>query len=191
MVSNNILWLEVAVSVTWIMCVAFLLHMSIGRVKRRTRELKAAARSLSDHYDALDKLIEDPATPTSALEFLALFSEVVTDRDACRSLTDSILSTPFDPTGSKEPEWARDMRKLSNTREDLAENFQKALHSGIFALYLRWPGNSWKLYATLQEMNKNRKTEAIIVDRMTRLGKKDGNGNGSNGPFMPGGLQPV
>lgn len=191
MESLNIQWLEAVLIFGWIVSAIIAIQWLRARARRRTSELQTAAAALSAHYDAVEWLIDDPATPTSALEFLSVFSEVVSDRSACDEFVDGVREITFEQAKQSAPGWAEEIAKLGKSRPDLEENFHKAVASGIIALFLRWPGNSWKLQKMVQEIAADRRKEAVVAQRVAQMKKRAHKRDGNGGPLLPGGLVPA
>jgi hypothetical protein len=125
-----------------IVCAILGLQILLMRAKRRTVELQTAKAALNSHFEALDSIIHDPALPTSALEFLADFSELISKREACNGLIKALTT----PETEKSPSVvAADVERLKKSRPDLVEGFNKALLHGLLAAFTRWPGNLSKL----------------------------------------------
>jgi hypothetical protein len=191
MESLNIQWLEAALITGWVVSAVLVIQWLRVRARRRTHELQTTAAALTAHYDAVEQIIDDPALPLPALEFLSVFSEVVADREACGEFTDSVLRVPLDRIRGSIPKWAEEIEKIGRTRPDLEENFHKAVASGIVALFLRWPGNSWKFQMMIQQIAADRRKEALIAEQVAKIRERAHKNNGNGGPLMPGGLVPA
>ena len=191
MESLNIQWLEAVLMTGWVVSAVLTIQWLRVRARRRTNELQTTAAALTAHYDAVEQIIDDPALPLEALEFLSVFSEVVSDREVCGEFTDSILRAPSERVRGAVPVWAEEIEKVGRTRPDIEENFHKAVASGIVALFLRWPGNSWKFQMMIQQIAADRRKEALIAEQVAKIREKAHRSNGNDGPLMPGGLVPA
>ncbi len=179
-----------AATLGWGVAVAISLTWMRARARRRTFELRTTKDALTAHYNAMDRIVDDPALPLSALEFLQHFAAVTSDRDFCEELTSGVLRVaPDDLKRAGTPRWQEDVDALRKTRPDLARDFHTAVSSGIVAMFLRWPGNSWKLQALMQQIAADSRQEAIIAEQLAH-GRKHRNGK-NGGPIVPGGLVPV
>jgi hypothetical protein len=191
MESLEIQWLEAVLMFGWIVSGIVAIQWMRSRARRRTNELKTAAAALTAHYDALEKLVDDPALPDSALEFLGVFAEVISDNETCDNLAEGVFQVPLEQIKNSTPKWADEIEKIGKTRPDIEENFQKAVASGIIAMFLRWPGNSWKLQMMVQEIAADRRKEAALAERVAQIKERAHRGDGNGGPLMPGGLVPA
>lgn len=187
----EIQWLDALLVAGWVVSAALVVHWLRIRARRRTSELKTTAAALTAYYDAMEKIADDPALPTSALEFLDVFAEVVSDRGACNRFTSGILQhgAARDKAGKTTPEWANEIEEVGKSRPDIEENFHAAVASGIIALFLRWPGNSWKFHSIMQLIAADRREEVLLAERIIRS-KRSHNHNGDD-PLIPGGLVPA
>jgi hypothetical protein len=173
-----------AAIVGWGIAIAISFNWISRIVRRRTDELLTTKLALIAHYDAMEAVVDDPALPVSALEFLRHFSEVTADRELCGSFTSNILRVSDEDAQKSEPKWEKDIRSVAKSRPDIAENFHKAVTNGIIAMFLRWPGNSWKLQAIFQQIAADSRQEAVIADRIVRTHR----GQNNHGPTLPNGL---
>jgi hypothetical protein len=172
----------------WIVAASIAITYFSARAKRRAFELETTASALTAHYDAVDAIVDDPALPLSAVEFLSLFSDVVSDEEACNFMTDALARLQIDTAKIATPGWQSDLDKLRKSRPDLAENFAKAISSGIVALFLRWPGNAWKLQRLTQVIAADRRREALLANQIANSARYRHHGNGGDNNSLPGGL---
>lgn len=185
-------WLEIALLAGWIVSGVLILQYLRRRARRRTHELKTAAAALTAHYDAMDQIIDDPALPLSALEFLSVFSDVISDRSTCNAFTDGVLTAAFDKSKHVSvPGWQDEIDAMARHRPDIAEKFHIAVQSGIIALFFRWPGNSRKLHLLYQMIAADRRREAMLAEQIAHIGDNQRDRNGSDGPTISSGLVPA
>lgn len=123
-------------------CIVLTLQIIHMRLRRRTIELETAKQSLIAHYDAMDRIVNDPALPTSVLHFLAFFSDAIADRDSCARIVKALMSADADKSPAPI---SSDIDALRKTRPDLVENIHKAVFNGTVFVFSRWPGNFGKL----------------------------------------------
>lgn len=187
----NIQWLDAILIAGWVVSAVLIIQWLRARARRRTSELRTTAAALIAHYDAIDRIIDDPALPTEALEFLSVFSQVVSDREVCAEFTNGILRVPAEKMRGAPPVWAAEIEKIGRSRPDIEENFHKAVASGIVALFLRWPGNSWKFQSMIQQIAADRRKEALLAEEVAKIRERGNRSNGNGGPLMPGGLVPA
>lgn len=184
----DIQWLDALLVVGWIVSACLIVQWLRVRARRRTYDLKTTAAALTAYYDAMEKIADDPALPTSALEFLDVFAEVISDRDACNGFTSGILQhgSAIDKVKKAAPDWANEIEEIGRTRPDIEENFHAAVASGIVALFLRWPGNSWKFHSIMQLIAADRRKEALLAERI--VNSKGSHKHNGDDPLLPGGL---
>lgn len=142
-----------------------LLWSRASRKRREAREATAnyttAAEALATHYDAMERLVADPATPPEAIQSLLSLSEISAEEKYAIQLAERLCS-PEKHAGSKSAEFSKQMAELEATRPDLVDCFDTALANGIAALFLRWPSTS-VLMPKFAARLKSRRAEAAIV----------------------------
>ena len=185
MATDNIPWFEISAFVGWTIAIMLILSYGVMKARRRTIELNTAAAALSAHYQALEHIVDDPALPESALSFIADFTNLIADEDACHYITDRLTSASIDGMSKVgSPEWAKDMEALAKSRPELVENFRTAVATGFIALFNRWPGTSWKWQVVQAQLASDRRKQAVFAERIVRRSR-----NGDHN--LPGGLVPA
>jgi hypothetical protein len=183
----NIQWFEVSSVVGWTVVAMLLLAYLTMRARRRTVELEITKSALEEHFRAVERIVDDPALPISALEFIASFSETIGDETRCKRITDKLAEISLDSTKRRrQPAWAHEMEVLSKTRPDLLENLLIAIHAGFTAMFNRWPGNSWKWQLIQAKLASDRRKQAAFADRVVHMNDKR-----NGGPIVPGGMVPA
>lgn len=180
--------LELATLASTTIAVLVLLNMLKSRYKRRFRALSATKVALSAHYAALEQVVDDPALPVGALEALVEFSDAIHNPEACEVITDFILAGGSNQRRLKnDPAWFVEMYNIQRTRPDLFENFNKAIGSGIVAMFLRWPSTASKFELVMAELLDNRRKEAQLAERIRSFKPRTVSGF-DDGPQMPNGM---
>lgn len=171
MIDNEHLIYGVAI-VLFVATISLCLQIVFMRSRRRTMELRIAAKALETHYRAMDKVIKDPALPLSALEFLTAFNAALSHKEFCDGLTDA-LSTPS--AGESSSTIYEEMNKVSKSRPDVAEAFQEAVVNGLVVAFSRYPNNTSKLPLVVDALRSSPKKEVQIAHRLTyhRLNRFD------------------
>lgn len=151
--------------------------------KRRANELMATKAALEAHYEALNAVVDDPALPVGALEMLVKFAEIVSSREGCEAFSEVLLS-PSSAKRGKPPTWFAELEALRTSRPDVIENVNKAMTTGLVALFLRWPSTAPKFEQVVAELASDSKRQAMLADRVSKIKKSTRNGD----DHLPGGL---
>lgn len=165
--------LPVVVTLLGVITISLYLHLKVSRAKARTVELDVVKQSMLKHYEAMSKIIDDPALPLPAVEFLCGFSHIIADRKISEDLILELLG-PDEPSISRSAV-SEAMDKISETRPDLYENYTKALLNGLAVMTLRWPGHSADFAKIFTPLVGDHKKEARTVRMMTSLPRNDVN----------------
>ncbi|WP_139975815.1 hypothetical protein [Ochrobactrum sp. CGA5] len=152
---------------------AMALHLASLKAKRRAFDLRTANKAMRTYYTLMEEIVDDPALPLEAAEFLAFFSEVLPDKTGCAHITSSVAHSRRNPAkGNGSREKAKNMfdtiEELGEHRPDLRDKFHRAVASGIVAIFHRWPGNSWKFSQVMQEIASDPRKEFQLVYRFAR-----------------------
>lgn len=122
-------------------------------MKKRLYSIRLARTALRQHYDEMERIIDDPAFPREAAEFLAMFNYVITNKDAAVEMVRDITNPRKRPNGEANasvPETLiAKVEALRSSRPDLVNGFYVAFGSGVVAVFHRWPANEKKLSAFL------------------------------------------
>ena len=173
---NNHIY-EIVAIVGWIVVASMMISYLARRAKRRALELQTAADALTEFYEAVDYISDDPALPTSALEMLHKFTHVISDPQSCSLVTSkSLLSASRRKGEAPLPPWEKEINQLKSSRPELVEAFYRATSSGIIAMFYRWPGNAWKM-PTMIRVVSDRRREADFADRVANLGDRSNTRN--------------
>ena len=159
-------WLALATVASTAVAAAGYLRGAKQRALRRASELEGAATALEAHYRALDLVADDPAIPLEALEMLVNFSEALDSEEFCAGLTDALSSG--EQAKDRPPGWFYEVEALRKTRPDLAEEFFRAIASGLTAAFFRWPGNSHKIARMAEAFSQGDRKEVVLAERMSR-----------------------
>lgn len=155
---------------------ALVLFIATQKAKLRSYELKTANKALRTYYTLMDDIIDDPALPDEAAEFLAFFSEVIPHREDCNNISSRILKSSGKASRSSGNSMFHLIEDLGKTRPDLREKFHKAVANGIIAMFHRWPNNSWKFAQTMQEIASDPKKEYQLVYKLASSQAKQQSG---------------
>lgn len=146
---------------------ALTLFIASWKSKRRTKELLLANKAMATYYKLVDEIIDDPALPNEAAEFLAVLTNVLPSKQECSSFTSQMASLS---NGSKSNGAQSDgarmfelIEGLGKSRPDLRDNFHAAISNGVIALFHRWSGDSWKFMQMTQEFTTDPEREFQIV----------------------------
>ncbi|EHK56883.1 hypothetical protein [Allomesorhizobium alhagi] len=172
---------EISTVIFAVAAVTVWLTLVSNRAVRRTAELQAAEKALAAHYDAADKVLDDPALPEEARDAMVALVEFVADRKLSERFVVDFMD--HDQRSSKAAPWASEMEKLRFTRSDLVENYHKAMMSGLIAMFLRWPSNTKHFYRFSAELAADNRRDAQIAERIAMLKKSifgERNGSGTS-----------
>jgi len=144
------------------------LHFLSLKAQRRAFELRAANKAMRAYYALLEEIVDDPALPNDAAEFLSVFAEILADKKTCFHFTTRVFLSKGN--GSKEAgnRLFKEIEALGASRPDLRDKFHRAIANGIIAIFHRWPGNSWKYTQIMQEVASDPKKEFQLVTKLAK-----------------------
>ena len=110
----------------------------------RLVELDAARDLLRHHFEAAQRIVNDPASAGPVRDFVHFFSESVGRRDVARGVARSIMkNTPRRPLSTQSESFLREFSKalhdLQRHRPDLVADVGTLVKTGFVAMMLRWP----------------------------------------------------
>lgn len=167
---------QVTAIVGWVAAAALIIHYFAYRTKRRALELETAATALRAYYESLDRIVDDPAMPESALYLLDRFNSALSSKEHCRDVTSEMLKMAASGKvqALSRPVWRSEVDTLAKTRPDLYDTFHKATTNGIIAMFYRWPGNGWKMPVITQILS-DKDSETAVAERISHIDEKPRN----------------
>jgi len=151
------------------MVIAFIVDGMIGRFKQRADQLRTANKCLTEHYGALEKFVNDPASPIMLCEFILAYSDAIHDEGAAgniaRRFCDDEAVKP--PTG-QALDVMRELDGLRNSRKDLVETFDIAVGAGITAMFLRWNSTAALFEKAATRFTTNPGREIAVAAKIVR-----------------------
>jgi hypothetical protein len=163
LIAETGLWLLAAVAAG---LVTFALTAISHKIVRgRANELHAAHKALAEYEKNYDILLDDPATPLSAIELLTRFDRGVMDRRTAYFVAKSIIwkRAAWLEKDDDEPEVLTEMSEVCKHRPDLYETFVKAITYGFMATMLRWFLPARALTLLLVDPRRDPMTPARVV----------------------------
>jgi hypothetical protein len=160
-----------------VLAVAFAAHVFLSRRaarhRQRTRELKQACRALAAHYDALEKVVNDPAAPIEIKNALRDMSAAIPIRMAAQYFA---LEWANRPPADAEIQDDRgllraEVRKLGGSHPDLLDEIEKAIKNGLIALFLRWPETASMFPSLMVDLSTDDRREIDTVVRVSRFSR--------------------
>lgn len=131
-------------------------------LRNRISRLDEIAKILTIHYDAIDRLIDDPATPETLKEVAVRFSDGVNDYEVVQGIAKLYVQNP--PKQRRRlPPWSEEIDKLQRSRKDLAQDFETVLASGIWLMLHRWPEASRPLQSLMLDLIKDHSREYAVA----------------------------
>ena len=134
--------------------------------KRRACDLRTANKAMRTYYLLLEEIIDDPALPDDAADFLSVFADILPQRKDCAYFSNGMLRTRGNGSKEQGSRMFDKIEVLGKTRPDLRDKFHKAVANGIIAAFHRWPGDSWKFSQMMQEFASDPKKEFQLVYKM-------------------------
>lgn len=116
--------------------VASLLLMKLADwLRARAYTQKIAAQALHDHFEVVDRIIDDPALPHRIAAFVAAFSEVVADKEASKRFYGDMVASQGEKV--RDSGLTDELALLARTRPDLTEGVLMAVSKGLLAMLYR------------------------------------------------------
>lgn len=123
-----------------------ILHSARRDAQQRVQDLALVERAMADHYAAVDKLLDDPATTPDMLATIDLMNRVMSDKAFVDYFFNSGgldgLKSMKSAADSKAGAAFAQVEKLHVSRPDLEAAFHTALATATMVMFLRWPGRS-------------------------------------------------
>ncbi|MXN65651.1 hypothetical protein GR183_12120 [Stappia sp. GBMRC 2046] len=139
---------------------------------KRAHELRAAKLVLEAHYDAVNAIVDDEEVPVEALRALAFLTEAISSEEKSQAFKRKLLD--IDARNETEgPKWYAQFKEVASRRPDLADNFNKAITSGIAAMFTRWPNGCLDVEISIVNLASDEKRRALIADRLSKFGRGD------------------
>ncbi len=167
----------------------YLTRIKNNELKQRTRELDVTRQALMEHYKYVTLILKDPAPSLELKRVMTLMSCAISTRTAATDIARQFKSGKLKMTPHDEATdgLVEELRQLKISRPDLAEKFEKAVSTGITALFLRWPENSKMLNQLRLEMDKNQSSKVSFTSNIAKfLGNGDNDNHGLGGGNLIG-----
>ena len=179
-------WISLSAMFAVIALSAFWINVKSARTRRREQELRSAAVALDAHYDAVERLVGDPAVSEEAKAFLVLLTEAISDQKIAEQIGPAIASGSPDDQISRSHDVVEEIMKTAKVRPDIGRDFHVAFSSGLAALFLRWPSNASLFQNFSVEMVADTRKEKIVAEKLAEIARriKDGDHNGGHGPSV-------
>ncbi len=172
--------LELLALIAVIAAIVAFINLSRRNVRERTKRLQLAAKALSAHYGAVEKLTEDPAVPDQVKQFLGWLPAMLSDKECALRLRDALESGfKLDPSVESQ-DVLQEILRLEKSRPDLVSAFHVAISSAIAVLYLRWPSEDDAYQRLSVEMATDSRRENALAKKLTDVAKKFTDNNGGN-----------
>lgn len=173
-------WPAIVTVLSVTFAIASIIHAQRSHTRQRARDLTATAAALEAHYDAVDVLLKDPATPSSMKDELVVFSSAVSDRDMAIWVAMKFRSGELLRNAKSAPYKEEEFELIRKTRPDLMDALLIAVGSGIMAMMLRWPETSPVFQEMMAAIGSNMRNEFTVARRVAKTSAKRGLGeNGS------------
>lgn len=140
------------------------------RHRQRADELAAAKTALIAHYDAVDKLTDDPAISDELKLVLLTVAEGISNRSVARLVAREFANGTLFKHGNragKNP-FKDEIEALGRSRPDLVEAFSVAMKSGLLSLFLRWPETA-KVFNRFAAETVDERWEAVAFERASQV----------------------
>jgi hypothetical protein len=154
------------------------------RARKRRQQLEAAKMALIQHYDALRKILDDPAPTPAIKDMIVWFSDGISNRIVAEHLVtsfcDAAKSHKLNKATADDSKLIKDIDTLRISRPDLADAIAQAVATGFMAMVLRWDKTATMFESTMSMVVSNPRQEIIAAAKTAREQKKMTNGH--NGP---------
>lgn len=116
-----------------------------------------AANKLSEHYTLVERIADDPALPTSAVNFLQEFETILASKKLSAEMIEALCKNESSSSQSAPGPAVREVEALAKSRPDLADAFQMAVVTGVLAMILRTGPSLKKLEIFLASISDPKK----------------------------------
>lgn len=156
--NGSFLVLITAASLTAFLAISMVLLRD--RFRRRAHILAGVEDALEAHYDAVDKIFDNPAIPLRVRKAVAFLTEAMSNRDLAALAMEEILS---DRENGGADEFARDLKKAFASSPEIADNLSRAIHSGCVVMFFRWPENAARFESFERSLILRRRQEEKFI----------------------------
>lgn len=164
------------VSLLFIYCIG--VDMRI-RANSRLSDVSHATKLLSEHYNALEKFVDDAAAPEELKDVLLQFSDAAADKEVAlyvaREYAMGSSNSKKDDNSSVVA-----LEELHHHRPDLEQLFIRSVGTGMLAMYYRWPETAKYRDSMMQRIASGRTSEVSFAARSAKRWKGDRHNDDSN-----------
>jgi len=155
------------------------------RARKRRQQLEAAQRALIQHYDALRKILNDPAPTLALKDMIVEFSDAISNREIAERLVtsfcDAAKSQKFSKASADDSKFINEIDALRISRPDLSDAIAQAVATGFMAMVLRWNKSAAMFESTMSMVVSNPRQEIIAAAKTAREQRKLSASNDLNG----------
>lgn len=141
------------------------------KLRHRAQNLRNATFLLTEHYDALERFLSDPASPELARQRLIDLNDIMASEHLSRSFVQLMVDRKQDGSRGKRQAANDDsesiikvVTQLERHRPDLAEDFHTALAAGVSSMFLRWRGLDKYIVTALPWAAAHRRQDIAVIN---------------------------
>jgi hypothetical protein len=144
---------EAMITIFLILVVAGLVVVICGMMsthaRQRRHDLRKAREPLDAHFDAMEKVLENPDLSQQAKRLFLQFSTTVNQREAARAVAMSIIAGETPQLSPKKRELLErvfhEIQELAERRHPVVGLIRNAIEFGFAAMVVRWPETEYAM----------------------------------------------
>jgi len=135
---------------------------------QRAQNLRDATQLLREHYDTVDRFLNDPASPVRLQQNLLAWSDLWSRPGAEAAL--AMILAADDPADEPQMQGIeRELDRLSRSRPDLVAEFEAAAQTGLLAAILRWASTAANFEQLVARSVSSPRRAIGILERLARM----------------------
>jgi len=182
---SEAVWTEALTILSVVIAATVVINQWRARLRERTKDLRITAKVLSDHYDAVERFVSDPAAPQHLKEALLGLTEAISTREVACRIAPAFADGSLLEGDDSSVVFIRDLKQLRSHREDLANDFSQAVGAGTVALFLRWPETAKTFKQMMADIATDQRKEVSLAAHIGQLTGKLKNGHLGSGGGQP------
>ena len=140
-----------------------------GRLLRRTKQVLHANELLREHYENLEKFVNDDRVPADLKKMLIGFSDACSDKTLACELVKSMLENDKPKHSSFEVnEIMQSVDDLHGRYPELAALFDQAISCALMAMILRWDETAEMFDQLVSRLVSNPRREIALAARVAQ-----------------------
>jgi len=175
-------WLEFALPqiitvAAVLVAILYATNAKVARSRRRAQDLEFVAKHLNSHLEAMRVFVENPDAPADLRYKLLMFSKVVSDREIATDIVQQACAAGGAYEPAPESALVRitdDLAELASRDMALTKAFEKAVSSGIVAMFFRWAETADVFHETItRALPGGSQQTAIFATAVTQAANRE------------------